>query len=131
MPNQYLPGVNTIPNSLLILDISKSMPMVVTASLVNTAPNPRVNTYKVGMNVRLYVPRTYGMYQANGLIGTILALTGEVFVLNIDSTLFDTFAIPITTSEAPASFSPFGSRNLEYDNSTDLVPFQSLNNIGN
>ncbi len=131
MPNQYLPGVNTIPNSLVITDISKSAPMVVTATLVNTAPNPRVNTYKAGMNVKLYVPRTYGMYQANGLVGTILGLNGNIFTLNLDSTIFDTFSIPITLVESPASLSPFGSRNLEYDNSTDLVPFQSLNNIGN
>ncbi len=105
--------------------------MVVTATLVNTAPNPRVNTYKVGMNVRLYVPRTYGMYQANGLVGTILGISGNVFTLNLDSSQFDTFSVPITNVESPASLSPYGSKNLEYDNTTDLVPFQSLNNIGN
>lgn len=131
MPNQYLPGVNTIPNSLIITDISQSMPMVVTCTLANTAPNPRVNTYRTGMNVRLYVPRTYGMYQANGLVGTILAINGNVFVLSLDSTLFDTFIIPGTIVESPPSLSPFGSRNLEYDNTTLEVPFQSLNNIGN
>lgn len=131
MPNQYLPGVNTIPNSLVITNISKSMPMILTATLANTAPNPRVNTYKVGMSVRLYVPRTYGMYQANGLVGNILALSGNVFTLSLDSTFFDTFSIPVTQVESPASLSPFGSRNLEYDNSTSKVPFQSLNNIGN
>jgi len=131
MTNQYLPGVNTIPNSLVITDITKSMPMVVTTTLVNTAPNPRVNTYKVGMNVKLYVPRTYGMYQANGLVGNIIGLNGNVFTLSLDSTFFDTFSIPITTVESPASLSPYGSKNLEFDNSTNEVPFQSLNNIGN
>ena len=131
MPNQYLPGVNTIPNSLVITAITQSAPMVVMATLVNTAPNPRVNTYKAGMNVRLFVPRTYGMYQANGLVGTILGINGNAFTLNLDSTLFDTFSIPVTQVESPASLSPFGSKNLEYNNTTDLVPFQSLNNIGN
>lgn len=131
MPNQYLPGVNTIPNSLVITAITKSMPMVVTATLVNTAPNPRVNTYRIGMNVKLYVPRPYGMYQANGLVGTILDVTGDVFTLSLDSTLFDTFAVPVAVGESPASLSPYGSKNLEYDNTTLEVPFQSLNNIGN
>lgn len=131
MPNQYLPGVNTIPNSLLITAISQSMPMSVTTTLVNTAPNPRVNTYRVGMNVRLYVPITYGMYQANGLIGNVLAINGNVFTLNIDSTLFDTFAIPMTQLDTPASLAPYGSRNLQFNNFTGLVPFQNLNNIGN
>jgi hypothetical protein len=131
MPNQYLPAVNTIPNSLVITAIAQSAPMVVTTTLVNTAPNPRVNTYLVGMNVKLFVPQTYGMYQANGLIGTILGISGNVFTLNLDSTFFDTFSIPGTQVESPASLSPYGSKNLQYDNTTDLVPFQSLNNIGN
>ncbi len=131
MPNTFLPPVNTIPNSLLILDISKSAPMIVTVVLFNFLPNPRVNTYHVGMNVRLYVPTTYGMYQADGLVGRIIAINGNTFALNLDSTFFDTFVIPVTKVEAPASLSPYGSRNLEYDNTTDLVPFQSLNNIGN
>jgi hypothetical protein len=131
MPNQYLPGVNTIPNSLVIIAITQSVPMVVTTTLVNTAPNPRVNTYQVGMNVRLYVPQTYGMYQANGLIGTILGLSGNVFTLNLDSSLFDTFSVPATQIETPASLSPYGSRNYQYNNGSMDVPFQSLNNIGN
>lgn len=131
MANQYLPGVNTVPNSLVITAITKANPMVVTTTLVNTAPNPRVNTYKTGMNVKLYVPRPYGMYQANGLIGTIIALNGNDFTLSLDSSLFDTFSVPITVVESPASLSPFGSRNLEYDNTTNAVPFHNLNNIGN
>lgn len=132
MVNQYLPGVNTIPNSLLISNITKSFPMVMTVVLFNYAPNPRVNTYIAGMAVKLYVPRTYGMYQANGLIGKILQISGNNLLLNIDSSHFDTFVIPISpTAESSASISPYGSINLEYNNSTNLVPFQSLNNIGN
>lgn len=131
MANQYLPPVNTIPNSLVITDITRSMPMVVTTTLVNTAPNPRVNTYKIGMNVRLNVPRPYGMYQANGLVGTIVAINGNSFSLNLDSTFFDTFSVPMAVTESPPSISPYGSKNLQYDNSTNDVPFQSLNNIGN
>ena len=131
MANNNLPGVNTIPNSLLITAITNASPMVVTATLANNSPNPRVNTYQIGMNVRLYVPITYGMFQANGLVGTIIGLSGNVFTLNLDSTLFDTFSIPMTQIESPASLSPYGSRNLEYNNTTGLVPFQNLNNIGN
>lgn len=131
MANQFLPVVNTIPNALVITAITKAMPMVVTTTLVNTAPNPRVNTYRSGMNVKLYVPKPYGMYQANGLVGTILDVTGNVFTLGLDSSLFDTFTVPVTLVESPASLSPAGSRNLEYDNFTNDVPFQNLNNIGN
>jgi hypothetical protein len=129
--NQYLPGVNTIPNSLVITAITQSLPMQVTTTLVNTAPNPRVNTYQPGMNVRLYVPQTYGMYQANNLVGTILGLSGNVFTLGLDSSQFDAFSVPALQVDSPASLAPFGSRNLEYSNSTSDVPFQNLNNIGN
>lgn len=131
MSNQFLPGVNTIPNSLLITAITQASPMVVTVSLANdNAPNPRVNTYQVGMNVRLFVPWSYGMYQANGLIGNIKAASGNVFILDLDSSLFDTFVIPVSTAETPASLSPYGSRNVEYNNTTNIA-FESLNNIGN
>lgn len=105
--------------------------MLVTTTLVNTAPTPRVNTYQAGMNVRLYVPITYGMFQANGLVGTILDVAGNVFTLNLDSTQFDAFSIPSSQLDTPASLSPYGSRNLEYNNFTTEVAFQNLNNIGN
>jgi hypothetical protein len=131
MANQLLPGVNTIPNSLIIAAITNSLPMVVTATLVNNAPNPRVNTYQIGMNVRLYVPPTYGMYQANGLVGTIINISGNAFTLALDSSQFDAFSVPVSQVDSPASLAPFGSKNLEFNNSTTQVAFQNLNNIGN
>lgn len=133
MVNQFLPGINTVPNSLLITAISQSCPMVVTATLVNdNDPNPRVNTYQEGMNLRLNVPKSYGMYQANGLVGKIISINVNTFTLNLDSTLFDPFVIPASMAETPASLSPSGSRNVEYTNGTSHhVPFRNLNNIGN
>ena len=130
MPNQYLPPVIQIPSSLLITAITRSAPMVVTVQVAT--PTTEANTYIVGMAVRLFVPVSYGMYQANNLVGTITAISGSNFTLSLDSSQFDAFVAPsgnlITT---PASISPNGSRNLQYNNNTDLVPFQSLNNIGN
>lgn len=129
MTNQYLRGVITIPSSLLITNITRSSPMVVSVEVGNTSTE--ANTYLIGMAVKLMVPRPYGMYQANGLVGTIQAIVGSDFILNLDSTLFDIFVIPSGNVEQPATISPSGSRNLTYDNSSRLVPFQSLNNIGN
>lgn len=131
MPNQYLPVVNTIPNSLLILAITKSYPMVVTVVLYNYAPTPRVNVYIPGMNVKFYIPRTYGMLQLNNRIGNILSVSGNDLTIDIDSSGFDTYVIATPPEEYPASLSPAGSRNLEYSNTTRQVSFQSLNNIGN
>jgi hypothetical protein len=131
MANQLLPGVNTIPNSLVITAITRALPMVVTTTLASLAsPNPRVNTYQIGMNVKLTVPITYGMFQANGLMGTIIAISGNMFTLALDSSQFDAFSVPVNQVDSPASLAPFGSRNVEYNNSTNIA-FESLNNIGN
>jgi hypothetical protein len=129
LPNIYLPPVIQIPSSLLITNITRSLPMIVSVQIGNTTTE--ANTYIVGMAIRLFVPISYGMYQANNLVGTIIAINGNDFSINIDSTNFDNFVIPSGIAVTPASISPSGSRNLEYNNNTDWVPFQSLNNIGN
>ena len=126
--NVYLPGTIQIPSSLNITSITNSYPMVVTA-IIN--PVTEANTYIVGQVVRLTVPPTYGMFQANGLQGQILAISGLQFSLDIDSSQFDVFSMPSGNAEQPASLAPSGSRNLEFNNSTAQVPFQSLNNINN
>jgi hypothetical protein len=127
MPNQYLPGVIQIPSTLIITDINRAFPMQVTF----TVPSTGSNTYIPGQLVRLNVPRTYGMWQANGLTGKILQAGASTLLLNLDSTLFDAFVYAPSSNETPASLSPAGSQNLQYNNSTNQVPFQSLNNIGN
>lgn len=130
MPNQYLPPVIAIPSSLEITAITQALPMVVTVSIEN--PTTEANTYIVGMAVRLFVPRTYGMFQANNLTGTITAINGSNLTLNLDSSQFDPFVVPSGNVEQPASIAPAGSRNYQYTNGSNLsVPFQSLNNIGN
>jgi hypothetical protein len=126
--NQYLKPVIQIPSSLIITNITQSLPMTVSVAI--QTPSTEANTYIVGMAVRLFVPYNYGMFQANGLVGTITAINGNTWTLNLDSSQFDPFVIP-ATGEQPASVSPNGSRNLQYNNQTGQVPFQSLNNIGN
>jgi len=102
--------------------------MVVT---VTVNPVTESNSYISGQLVRLNIPYSYGMFQANGLTGKIITVNGSDLSLDINSTQFDLFVVPGSTEEAPASLAPSGSRNLQFNNNTDLVPFQSLNNIGN
>ena len=128
MPNQYLPGVIQIPSSLVITAISNSYPMVCT---IVVDPVTEANTYVAGQLVRLFVPYTYGMFQANGLQGKVISNVGATITLDLDSRNFDVFSVPIGNTEQPASMAPAGSRNLELNNLTNQVPFQSLNNIGN
>lgn len=129
MSNQYLPPVIQIPSFLEITAITQSLPMVITVSIENTTTT--ANTYIVGMAVRLFVPFSYKMWQANNLVGTIIAINGSNFTLNLDSSQFDPFIVPSGNVEQPATISPAGSRNYQYTNGSSNVPFQSYNNIGN
>lgn len=126
--NTYLAGTIQIPSSIVITAITRSFPMVVTVSV---QPLTESNTYQTGQLVRLTVPITYKMIQADGLVGQILSVAGSDLTLDIDSTLFDPFVVPSGNVIQPASLAPDGSRNLTLDNQTRLVPFQSLNDRGN
>lgn len=125
--NQYLPGVIAIPSSIVITAITKARQMVVTVDVDSLS---EANTYVMGQSVRLTVPYDYGMWQANGLTGTVVSVAGNDITLDIDSTLFDTFSEP-ASGQKPASLAPNGSRNLQLGNNQGQVPFQSLNNRGN
>jgi hypothetical protein len=123
--NQYLPPVITIPSALEITAISQSNPMQITT----TMNSDQVNTYQMSQVVVLTVPVTFGMWQANGLKGIISGVAGNIISLAIDSTNFDPFVNP--NNGQIASLAPSGSKNLAFNNFTNQVPFQSLNNLGN
>lgn len=125
--NTFLAPVIAIPSSLQITAISQSNPMVITYS-VN--PNTASFSYIVGQLVKLTIPNSYGMQQANNIVRQIVSIGTGTVSLNIDSTNFDPFSAP-SSGEQPASFSPYGSQNLQYSNATNSVAFQSLNNVGN
>jgi hypothetical protein len=126
--NTYLPGVIQIPSSLTLIAATNAYPMMITVS-VN--PATEVNSFQAEQLVRLMVPITYGMFQANNLIASILSVNVNDITLDIDSRQFDSFVIPTGNNYQVATIAPYGSRNLEFDNNTNNVPFQSLNNIGN
>lgn len=125
MVNTYLPPTPVTPGMLLITAITATRPMVVTITDSNE------NTYVVGQLVHLSVPASYGMVQADQLTGQILAIDNTDFTLDIDASQFSPFIIPVGNKTQPASLSPAGARNLQFSNSTNRVPFQSLNNTGN
>jgi len=123
--NTFLPPTPVIPGFLLISNMTNAQNMVVT--IIDSDEN----TYIPKQLVKLSVPASYGMVQADQLTGEIVSINGFDFTLNINSTNFNTFVIPGTFSEQPASLAPAGSRNLEFNNSATHVAFQSLNNRGN
>lgn len=123
----YLPNTIFIPSTLTITAITRSNPMQVSFTVSST----EVDTFISGQVVKLNIPKTYGMSQANGLTGKILTVGINTMTLGIDSTQFDSFAIPADGLPTPATLTPFGSQNLEFSNLTNKVPFQPLNNNGN
>ncbi len=125
--NVYLPGVIQIPSALTITAITQAYPMVITFS-VNAVTES--DTYIPGQLVRLNIPYGYGMQQAAGMTALILDTSPTTLSVNINSTNYDPFSVP-STGTMPASLSPAGSQNLPFNNSTNQIAFQSLNNIGN
>lgn len=125
--NTYLPGTIAVPSAMPITAITNARQMVVSVD-----PNglSEVNTYVEGQSVRLTVPFGYGMFQADGLQGRIINVSGNDITLDIDSRQFDSFSVPVS-GQKPASIAPNGSQNLELSNNQRRVPFQSYNNVGN
>ena len=78
------------PRRRFISAITRAAQMVVTMTVTHG--------YQIGQAVRLVVPAAYGMVEANGLLGTITAvsLVNNTITLDIDSTLFTAFAFPVS-----------------------------------
>lgn len=129
------------PEFLYITNIS-----VATRAVVSTSVNPALY-YSVGMKMRLSVPSSFGMTQADGLTGTVVAVnavpaSGNIgaynVTLDIDSSAFTAFAFPVTTSSPTArlfaTLAPAGAKT-SYDPSTmvqtgydfTLQPFRTAN----
>jgi hypothetical protein len=125
--NIYLPPSPVIPGFLKITAITQAYPAVVTIQ------DSIYNTYILGQRVHLSIPQSYGMYQADQLSATILAINGLDLAINLDTLNFDAFVLPnpadVPTPVRFATLSPGGSQNIY--NAT-IEPFQSLNgNTGN
>lgn len=98
------------PEFLFVTKITKETSAVVTLSV---DPTP---FYVVGNKVRFSVPSSFGMTEINGLTGTITAVSSAAYTItvDIDSSLFTTFAFPASTSSPTAglfaTISPAGSK---------------------
>lgn len=86
------------PQYLYVTEVTKASQAVVRCSVDPTA------YYVVGMKVRFSVPGSFGMYQLDGLTGTITAMSSANYTMTVDinSTAFNTFAFPASTSSPVA-----------------------------
>jgi len=89
----------------IIDNITNQDPAIVTTSFPHN--------YIDGLIVRLLVPPGYGMIQANQLTGEILVLSDTTFAINIDTTFFDDFDIPMDFPDSyqEAQVVPIGEIN--------------------
>jgi hypothetical protein len=76
------------PAMRLIASITNSFPAIVTTTFAHQ--------YETGLIVRLDLPPAVGMQQANGATGTITVIDDVTFSIDIDTTSFDAFAIPVS-----------------------------------
>lgn len=98
------------PAMRLIASITNANPATVTTTFANQ--------YKTGLIVRLDLPLAVGMQQANGLTGTITVIDAVTFTINIDTTSFDAFSIPISPGHFDntcAQVVPIGEVNEQLD----------------
>jgi hypothetical protein len=88
MPRCYCdPRASWKPALRLIAAITQSNPAVVTTTFDHG--------YVSGTIVRLVIPTACGMTEADQLVGTIAVTGGATFTIDIDTTAFDAFIVPI------------------------------------
>jgi hypothetical protein len=94
------------PAMRLIASITQSYPVIVTTTFAHS--------YISGTIVRLDVPVADGMQQINQQQGAILVTGDTTFTMDINSTYYDPFAIPLSPSphdEICAQVVPIGEIN--------------------
>ncbi len=87
MPYTALTNPLFAPAMRVITAITNSFPALVTTSFANG--------YLTGAYVRLNIPKGYGMQQGNQLTGYITVINPTQFNIDIDTTKFDPFVVPI------------------------------------
>lgn len=110
------------PAMRIITAITNAFPAVVTTSFAHQ--------YVDGLIARLTIPLYYGMQQADQLTGTITVIDAVTFSIDIDTTQFDPFVVPVLEEQIGdfwfskkqfAEVTPFGELNDQTRGSTQNV----------
>jgi len=95
------------------------------AQVTTTFPHQYLN----GLIVRLYIPEGFGMQQANQLSGAITVTSATTFLVDIDTTNFDSFIIPTIVegvSYTCPQVVPTGEVSSTLQNATqNVLPFSA------
>ena len=106
------------PAMRIIVSITNSFPAIVTTSFAHN--------YETGDIIRLNIPRGYGMEQANQLKGKIMVTGNTTFEIEIDTTTFDPFSIPIVfpVDQQYPQCTPVGEINSKLTGATrNVLPY--------
>jgi len=107
------------PAMRIVTSITNSNPVIVTTSFANS--------YITGLICRLYIPRGFGMQQANLFNGEITVINTTQFSMPLDTTLFDPFVIPAINPGhffTPAQIVPTGENSLMLTGATmNVLPY--------
>jgi hypothetical protein len=110
------------PAMRLIAAITNANPAEVTTTFAHQ--------YDTGLIVRLDIPPACGMPQANGQQGTITVTSSTTFTIDIDTTFFEPFSIPVdppTRINICAQVVPIGEINETVRYATrNVLPFGPL-----
>ncbi len=100
------PGPTFEPYVTVIASITKAQIPTITTTFAHN--------YFDGTIVRLQIPPALGMQQLTGQTSPILVASSTSFTINIDTTQFDNFAIPVSPDihvDICGLVIPIGSRN--------------------
>lgn len=106
------------PAMRIITAITNGFPAIVTTSFAHQ--------YLSGLIVRLFIPRYFGMVQADKLQGAITVIDDVTFSINLDTTYFDPFVVPVQTplTAQLANVVPFGELTSQFNGSTaNVLPY--------
>lgn len=122
-PNYYAVQFPTFQRAMRnILTITQDENALVTTTLDGI--NPGNHQYSTGLIVRLYIPKGFGMTQANELSGPITVVNDTQFTIPINTTNFDPFVVPDYQPGAfgtPAQVVPIGEVNSILTQATQNV----------
>lgn len=88
------------PAMRFIANITNANPALVTTTIPHL--------YQSGIIVRLYIPKDFGMYQANQLFGAITVINDTQFTIAINTQTFDVYNNPGDNLARAAMVVPIG-----------------------
>jgi hypothetical protein len=106
------------PALRIITNITNGFPATITTSFAHQ--------YATGLVVRLVLPPGYGMTQANQLFSDITVTSPTTFTINIDTTHFQPFVTPGSSSQYPQAIPTGEINSTVYLATKNVLPYGAV-----